>query len=196
MITDSAALPRNRSLRRKASGSTRTPRIRISSAPQSSAGQRLPQPPLIERQLLEHLEAPHPRRQPITGQVGDVGVELPQPVSRAVVADQPGPHDGAVGIDDPPSGGPHRAVIRVGVGDLFAAIEHAGATAYARLRQAGRPQACLPDRAAVGRHFDLAVEIRVGLPHRNLFREHTSRLYPGRGSSPAAGPGRAGSRLG
>jgi len=100
-------------------------------------GQCLPEPALVERQVLEHLEASDRGRQPVAGQVGDVGIELPQPVPRAVVTYQAGPDDGAVGVDDPSSGGPHRAVVGLGIGDLFTAIKDARSTAHTRIGQPG-----------------------------------------------------------
>ena len=62
---------------------------------------RLPQPPFAVGQCVEHLESPHPVGQLVAGQVGDVGVELPQAVPRRVMAHQPGAHHRAVGVDDP-----------------------------------------------------------------------------------------------
>jgi len=126
--------------------------------PAVQRGQCLPDPALIERLLLEHLEASDRRRQPVAGQVGDVGIELPQPVPRAVVAYQAGPDDGAVGVDDPSSGGPHRAVAELGIGDLLTAIKDARSTAHTGFGQPGRPQARFPDRTVIRRHLDFAVE--------------------------------------
>ena len=163
ITTDSGRSPRGRSRRRSASGSTRTPRTRISSAPQSSAASACRSRRSSNANSLEHLEAADPRRQPIPGQVRDVGVELPQPVACAVVAHQAGPDHGAVGIDDPSPGRPHRTFVRFGVGDLFAAIEDARPAADTRSRQPGRPQACLPDRPVIRRHLDFAVETEA--PH-------------------------------
>ena len=80
---------------------------------------RLAQPPFAVAELVEHLEAAHAVGQPVAGQVGDVGVELPQPVPGGVVAHQPGAHHRAVGVDDPPAGRRHRAVVGFGVGDLL-----------------------------------------------------------------------------
>ena len=59
ITTDTAADPRNFSRLRSASGSTSTPRTRISTAPASCTAQRLPQPLLAEAELVEHLEAAH-----------------------------------------------------------------------------------------------------------------------------------------
>ena len=152
-----------------------------SPAPAVQRRQRLPEPALIERQLLEQPRSPGPRRQPIPGQVGDVGVELPQPVPRGVVAHQPGPDHGAVGVDDPSPGRPHRAVVRLGVGDLFAAIEDAGSTADTRLRQTRPTTGTLPapnrDRTSPRSRR----RSRVASRRRNQFREHTLRRDPGRG---------------
>ena len=158
MTSDKDWLPRGRSRLRNASGSTCTPRTRISSAPQSSADRALAEPALIELQLLEHLEAAHRRRQPVAGQIGDVGIELPQPVPHAVVAHQPGPDHGTVRVDDPASGRPHSAVVGLGVGELFVAIKDARPPAHTRLGQPAGPQARFPNRAVIRRHFDFAVE--------------------------------------
>src|SRR3954471_24359414 len=58
--------------------------------------QGVAQPLFAEAELLEHLEATDAFRQPVSGQIGDVGVELPQPVPRRVVANQSGTDDRAV----------------------------------------------------------------------------------------------------
>jgi hypothetical protein len=126
--------------------------------PAVQRGQCLPDPALIERQLLEHLEASDRRRQPVAGKVGDVRIELPQPVPHAVVAYQAGPDDGAVGVDDPSSSGPHRAVAELGIGDLLTAIKDARSAAHTGFGQPGRPQARFPDRTVIRRHLDFAVE--------------------------------------
>ena len=112
-------------------------------------GQCLPEPTFIERLLLEHLEAADRCRQPIAGQVGDVGIELPQPVPCAVVAYQAGPDDGAVRVDDPSSGSPHRAVAELGIGDLLTAIKDARSAANTVFGQPGRPQTRFPDRTLI-----------------------------------------------
>ena len=124
------------------------------------------------------------------------GSSCHSPCRARVVAHQPGPDHGAVGVDDPSPRGPHRAVVGLGVGDLFAAIEDAGPAAHARLRQPGRPQARFPHRAAIRRHLDFAVETEAA---------HAVEIYSGstlydeiaaHGSCPSADPGRADSRRG
>ena len=96
---------------------------------------RLAQPPFAEVELLEHFEPAHAVGQPVAGQVGDVGVELPQPVPRGVVAHQTGAHHRAVGVDDPPAGRRHRAVVGFGVGDLPSPVSRI----VARRRTPARP---------------------------------------------------------
>ena len=60
-------------------------------------------------------------------------------MSRGVVANQTGPYHRAVGVDDPPARRPDRAVVRLGVGDLFAAVQDTGPPSHARLGQTRRP---------------------------------------------------------
>ena len=76
---------------------------------------RLAQSAFAVGELLEHLEAAHSGRQRIPGQVGDVGVELPETVSGRVVAHQTRAHDRAIGVDDPPAGLRDHAVVGFGV---------------------------------------------------------------------------------
>ena len=115
--------PRSRSRGRNSSGSTSTPRTRISSRAAVARRKRLPQPFFAVAELFEHLETAHTVRQSVAGQVGDVGVELPQPVPGRVVAHQTRAHHRAVGVDDPAARRRHRAVVGIGVGDLLIPVE-------------------------------------------------------------------------
>ena len=115
-----------------------------------------------QRKRFDDLEAADPVGQPVAGQVGDVGIELPQSVAGAVLADQTRPHHRAVGVDDPAPGWTAAAVLGVGVGEHLvggrAAVQHAGPPPHAGLGQGRRPQAGLAHRAAGGDHLHLAVE--------------------------------------
>ena len=149
MTTETGCDPRSRSRARNASGSTSTPRTRISTAPTSTRRKRLAQPPFAVVQLLEHFEPAHVLGQPIAGQVGDIGVELPQPVPGGVVPHQTCAHHRAVGIDDPPAGRRHRAVVGFGVGDLPSPASSIVARRVTPVpRKPRRPQACLAHAAA------------------------------------------------
>ena len=80
-----------------------------------------------------------------------------------VLAHQPGPHHGTVGVDDPGARGPHRAVVGLAVGELLSGVEHRRAAVHARRRQPARPQARLTHAARPRRHLDLPVEAQS--PH-------------------------------
>ena len=103
---------------RRAFGSTSRPRTRISTRPTLAPAQGRAQRLLAVAAVLEHPERPDARRRGVAGEVGEVLVDPPQPVPRAVLAHQPGAHDGAVGVDDPLARRAHRAVVVLGVGDL------------------------------------------------------------------------------
>jgi hypothetical protein len=109
-------------------------------------------------QLVKHLEAPQPGWQLVTGQVGDVGVQLPQSVPGTVVTHQPGAHHGAIRVDDPAARRPGRAVVRIGVGDLLAAVQQRRPAPDSGRGQRRRPQAGLAHRPACRGHLDLPVE--------------------------------------
>ena len=119
---------------------------------------RLAQSPFAVGQLLENFEPAHVLGQPIAGQVGDIGVELPQPVSGGVVPHQTCAHHRAVGVDDPPAGRRHRAVVGVGVGDAFAGVQHRRPTGHSIPSKARRPQARLAHAARQRSDLDLPVE--------------------------------------
>ncbi len=102
------------------------------------------------------------------------GSSCHSPCRDGVLAHQAGPHHRAVGVDDPPADGPDRAVVRLGVGDLFAAIQDAGSTANSSLGQTRRPQARFPHRRLIGRHLDLAVEAE---PRHDVEINSGSTLY-------------------
>ena len=152
---------------------------------------RLAQPPFAVPDLLEDLEPAHAVGQSVAGQIGDVGVELPQSVPGGVVAHQPGTHDGAVGVDDPAARGCHRAIVGVGVGDLLADVEHRGPPGHPGGGEARRPQARLAHAARQRSHLDLAIEPQSRQVHRNRFREHTSRRGRAHDTRPAGHRGPA-----
>ena len=107
--------------------------------------EHLPQGLLAQRRLLEDLETADTVRHPVPGQIGDVGIELPQSMPGGVLAHQTGSHHRTVRIDDPPTGYGDTALIRVGVGEHLVAVQHRGAPAHTGLGQRVRPQARLPD---------------------------------------------------
>ena len=74
---------------------------------------------------------------------------------------QSGSHDGAVGVDDPSTRRTGRALRRVGVADLLAAVEHRRPQSDPGLGQPRRPQAGFADRSTDGGHLDLTVEAQA-----------------------------------
>ena len=91
------------------------------------SGQRLTHLLLVEGDLAEHLEAADAVGKPVAREVGDVRVELPQPMPGGVVADQPSADHRTVGVDDPAARRRDRAVVGLGIGDLFGTVQHGGA---------------------------------------------------------------------
>ena len=88
-------------------------------------------------------------------------VELPEPVPRGVVTHQTSPHHRAVRVDNPPASRLYRAIVGLGVGDLFVAVQNARPAAHTCLGQTRRPQAGLAHRAAIRGHLDLTVEPKL-----------------------------------
>ena len=97
------------------------------------------------------------------------------PCRARVVTHQTGPHHRSVRVDNPPASRLYRAVVGLGVSDLFVAVQNARPAAHTCLGQTRRPQAGLAHRAAIRGHLDLTVEPelrhRIEIDSRSAFHD-------------------------
>ena len=104
------------------------------------------------------------------------GSSCQSPCRARVVTHQTGPHHRSVRVDNPAASRPYRAIVGLGVSDLFIAVQNARPAAHPCLGQARRPQAGLAHRAAIRGHLDLTVEPklrdRIEIDSRSAFHDH------------------------